>query len=96
MPQQVLHKNRVKFPKDFFAFVLSTNMPAVTSDAIFVRSAILGFHSRDETPGHVGVQNNRKWFHKFCIIIESNSQNTFYCIVLYINMAAVTSDKVPQ
>ena len=31
---QVLHNNRVKFPKDLFAIVLSTNMAAVTSDAI--------------------------------------------------------------
>ena len=28
---------------------------------------------------------------KFCIIIESNSQKTFFSIVLYNNMAAVTS-----
>ena len=28
---------------------------------------------------------------KFCIIIESNSQKTFFAIVLYTNMAAVTS-----
>ena len=28
---------------------------------------------------------------KFCIIIESNSQKTFFSIVLYTNMAAVTS-----
>ena len=40
----------------------------------------------------VGVQYNRKWPHEFCIIIEANSQKTFHCIVLYTNMAAVTSD----
>ena len=28
---------------------------------------------------------------KFCIIIESNSQKTFFTIVLYSNKAAVTS-----
>ena len=28
---------------------------------------------------------------KFCIKIESNSQKTFFAIVLYTNMAAVTS-----
>jgi len=28
---------------------------------------------------------------KFCIIIESNSQNTFFAFVLYTNIAAVTS-----
>ena len=28
---------------------------------------------------------------KFCIIIESNSQKSFFAIVLYTNMAAVTS-----
>ena len=28
---------------------------------------------------------------KFCIIIESNSQKTFFAIVLYTNMAALTS-----
>ena len=31
----------------------------------------------------------------FCIRIESNSQKTFYCIVLFTNMAAVTSDENP-
>ena len=31
---QVLHNNRVKFPKDFFAIVLSINMAAVTSGEI--------------------------------------------------------------
>ena len=41
--------------------------------------------------GHVGVQNNGKMSLKFCIIIESNSQETFFAIVLYTNMAAVTS-----
>ena len=51
---------------------------------------ILGFHSSDEN-GHVGVQNNGKVSLKFCIIIESNSQNTFFTIVLYTNVAAVTS-----
>ena len=41
--------------------------------------------------GHVGVQNNGKMSLKFCIIIESNSQKTSVTIVLYTNMAAVTS-----
>ena len=30
---------------------------------------------------------------KFCIIIESNSQKTFFAVVLFTNMAAVTSRK---
>ena len=30
---RVLHNNRVKFPKDFFAFVQYTNMAAMTSGA---------------------------------------------------------------
>ena len=38
------------------------------------------------------LQNNRKWPHRFCIKVESNSQKAFYWIVLYTNMAAVTSD----
>ena len=37
------------------------------------------------------MQNNGKIFPKFCTIIESNSQKTCFAIVLYINMAAVTS-----
>ena len=41
--------------------------------------------------GHVGAQNNGKMSLKFCIITESNSQKTFFAIVLYTNMAAVTS-----
>ena len=41
--------------------------------------------------GHVGVQNNGKMSLKFCIIIESNFQKTFFAIVLFTNMAAVTS-----
>ena len=44
--------------------------------------------------GHVGVQNNGKMSLKFCIIIiESYSQKTFFAIVLYTIMAAVTSRK---
>ena len=39
--------------------------------------------------GH--VQNNGKMSLKFCIIIEQNSQKNFFVIVLYTNMAAVTS-----
>ena len=31
---QILHNNRIKFPKDFSAIVLSTNMAAVTSGTI--------------------------------------------------------------
>ena len=41
--------------------------------------------------GHVGVQNNGKMSLKFSIMIESNSQKNFCAIVLYTNMAAVTS-----
>ena len=41
--------------------------------------------------GHVGVQNNGKMSLKFCIIVESNSQKTFFAIVLSTKMAAVTS-----
>ena len=44
---------------------------------------ILGFHSRDETAMQV--------WHTFYIIIESNSQKSFFAIALYTNMAAVTS-----
>ena len=40
---------------------------------------------------YVGIQNNSKLWLMFCIIIESNSQKTFFSIVLYTNMAAVTS-----
>ena len=41
--------------------------------------------------GHVDEQNNRKWPHKFCKTIESNSQKT-----LHTNMASVTSDENHQ
>ena len=41
--------------------------------------------------GHVGVQNNGKMTLKFCIIIESNCQKTFFAVVLYTKMAAMTS-----
>ena len=41
--------------------------------------------------GHVGVQNNGKMSFKLHIIIESNSQKTVFAIVLYTNMAAMTS-----
>ena len=37
------------------------------------------------------VQNNNRVSLRFCIIIESNSQMTFFAIVLYTNMAAVLS-----
>ena len=36
----VLHNNSVKFPKDFSAFVISTNMAAVTSGAIKVQKQV--------------------------------------------------------
>ena len=32
MAPQVLHQNRVKFPKTFYCIVMYTNMAAVTSD----------------------------------------------------------------
>ena len=32
-----------------------------------------------------GAQNNRKLWLMFCIIVESNSQKTFYSFVLYSN-----------
>ena len=35
--------------------------------------------------GHIGVQNNGKMSLKFCVIIEFNSQKTFFAIVLYTN-----------
>ena len=41
--------------------------------------------------GQVGVQNNGKMSLKFCIIVKSNSQKIFFTIILYTNMAAVTS-----
>ena len=41
--------------------------------------------------GHVGAQNNSKLWLMFFIIRDSNSQKTFFSIVLYTNMAAVTS-----
>ena len=40
---------------------------------------------------HVGVQNNGKMSLNVCVIVESNSQNTFFAFVLYTNMAAVMS-----
>ena len=39
---QDLHNNRIKFPKDFFSIVLSTNMAAVTSGAIKESSTTVG------------------------------------------------------
>ena len=41
--------------------------------------------------GHVSVQSNGKMSLTFCIIIEWKSQKIFFSIVLYPNMAAVTS-----
>ena len=41
--------------------------------------------------GHVGEQNNGKTSPKICVVIESNSQQIFFAIVLYTNMAPVTS-----
>ena len=41
----------------------------------------------------VGVQNSGKMSPKFCMIIESNSQKTFFAIVLYTNEAAIRSRK---
>ena len=52
---------------------------------------ILGLRARDKADMHVGVQNYSKKSLRFCIMIESNSPKTFFPIVLYSNMAAVTS-----
>ena len=46
--------------------------------------------------GHVGAQNNSNLRLMFCIIIESNSQKMFFSIVLFTNMAAVTSGENHQ
>ena len=46
----------------------------------FPKTPILGLHPRNETAMLV-YKNNKKWPHKFSIIIESSSQKTFYCIV---------------
>ena len=48
---------------------------------------ILGFHSSVETT----ILVYKTMSLKFCIIIESNSQKNFFAVVLYTNMAAVTS-----
>ena len=37
---QVLHNNKAKFPKDFFAIVLSTNLAAITNMAVVTSDAI--------------------------------------------------------
>ena len=37
------------------------------------------------------LQKNGKMSLKFCIILEDNPQKNFFAIVLYTNMAAVTS-----
>ena len=49
---------------------------------------ILGFHSRDETA--ILVYNGTMSL-KFCIIIDSKSQDVFYYCSVHSNMAAVTS-----
>ena len=53
---------------------------------------MLGFYPRDETAMLV-YKTIENCSTSSCIIIESNSQETFYSIVLYTNMAAVTSDE---
>ena len=41
-------------------------------------------------------QNNSKMLLKFCIMLESNFQNTFSAIVLSTNMAAVKSGAIKE
>ena len=53
---------------------------------LLLKLSILGSHSRDQTAMLVN-----KMSLKFCKITELKSQNTFFAIVLYTNMAAVTS-----
>ena len=59
---QDLHNNRIKFPKDFFAIVLSTNMAAMTSDAI-----------KEWKPRYVKTQNHiaTGWSKSFGVASES-------------------------
>ena len=61
----------------------------------WLKSCILGFHPCDETAMLVfkTIENGST---NFCIIAGSNSQKTFYSLVLYTNMAAMTSDENPQ
>ena len=49
---------------------------------------INGFQSCD---AHVGAQNNSKIRIMFCVIIESNSQKTFFSFVLCTNMVTMIS-----
>ena len=57
-------------------------------DYLIERNSWFSITGRD---GHVGAQSNGKMSLKFSIIIESNYQKTFFAIVLYTNMVAVTS-----
>ena len=71
-------------------FKMSVKGRARLGVQVWYKVRTLGFHSCDETAILV-LQNNGKMSLKFCIIIESNSQKVFIAIVLYTNMAAVTS-----
>jgi len=59
------------------------------TEGIMNAREILGFHSRDET----AILVYKTMSLKLCIIIELNSQKNFFAVVLYTNMAAVTSRK---
>ena len=82
----------ISFQMSCFPILLMTLLAGMINESYWrVASVlILGLHSRDEAD-MLTVQNNGKMTLKFCIIIESNSQKTFFAIVLYTKMAAVTS-----
>ena len=47
---------------------------------------------RDANVCHVGAQNNSKLWPMCCIIIELNSQKTFFCFVLCTDMAMTSGE----
>ena len=75
--------------------VIMTNNVPCDKDKQTIHSSCLTYSWFSVTwwDGHVGVQDNGKMSLKFCIIIESKSQKTFFAVVLYTNMATVTSNE---
>ena len=74
-----------------FTFYLKFRYSIVDPCATNFKAVYNSWFSLTRWDGHVGVEKNGKMSLKFCIIIESNSQKTFFAIILYTNMATVTS-----
>ena len=77
---QVLHKNRVKFPRDFFAPLLSTKMTVLTSGAI---KELLSFKQVLYTRAEWELYSELYAIASKFIVLDKNDQHCIVFIFLF-------------